>query len=171
VKRPLPVEVRIAGGGAYPVWVAPGLLDALPELLAEYAPAHRYAIVADEQVASFHGARVRGLVEDTGRPVSLHLFPPGEEEKSRMRWAALTDDLLAAGVGRDGCVVALGGGVAGDLAGFLAATYMRGIPVVQLPTSLVAMIDSAVGGKTGIDVPAGKNLVGALWPTWSAPRP
>ncbi len=157
------VEVR-TGGGRYPVGVGAGLVESLPGLLAEHAPAHRYVLIADEQVAAFHGARVRARVEATGRPVSEHRFPPGEAQKCRAWWARLTDALLAEGVGRDGCVLALGGGVTGDLAGFVAATYMRGIPVVQIPTSLVAMIDSAVGGKTGIDVPAGKNLVGAFHP-------
>jgi 3-dehydroquinate synthase len=88
--------------------------------------------------------------------------PPGEHEKTRERWARLTDQLLAAGCGRDTTVVALGGGVIGDLAGFVAATYMRGVPVVQVPTTLLAMVDAAVGGKVAVDVPAGKNLVGAF---------
>jgi 3-dehydroquinate synthase len=91
-------------------------------------------------------------------------FPAGEEHKTREEWARLTDQVLELGVGRDGCIIALGGGVTGDLAGFVAATYMRGIPVVQLPTSLVAMVDSSVGGKTGVDLPGGKNLVGAFHP-------
>ncbi len=158
------VTVRIGSGEAYPVVVAPGGVEHLPALLTALAPAHHYAVVADAQVAGFHGAVVRDRVAATGAATTLHTFPAGEARKTRESWAALTDALLAAGVGRDGCVVALGGGVAGDLAGFVAATYMRGIPVVQLPTSLVAMIDSAVGGKTGVDVPAGKNLVGAFHP-------
>jgi 3-dehydroquinate synthase len=163
--RPLPrVPVRIGSGEVYPVIVVPGGVEHLPRLLSELAPAHHYAVVADATVAGFHGAAVRDRVGATGAETTLHTFPPGEGRKTRATWARLTDDLLASGVGRDGCVVALGGGVTGDLAGFVAATYMRGIPVVQLPTSLVAMIDSAVGGKTGIDVPAGKNLVGAFHP-------
>jgi 3-dehydroquinate synthase len=91
-------------------------------------------------------------------------FPAGEEHKNRATWARLTDAMLAAGCGRDTAVLALGGGVTGDLAGFVAATYLRGVPVVQVPTSLVAMIDSAIGGKTGVDTEAGKNLVGAFHP-------
>jgi 3-dehydroquinate synthase len=103
-------------------------------------------------------------MEGAGERVSLHTFPAGEAHKSRESWLDLTDDLLAGGLGRDGAVVAVGGGVTGDLAGFVAATFMRGIPVVQVPTSLVAMIDASVGGKTGVDVPGGKNLVGAFHP-------
>jgi 3-dehydroquinate synthase len=89
-------------------------------------------------------------------------IPPGESNKTRETWARLTDQLLAKGYGRDSAVIALGGGVVGDLAGFVAATFMRGIPVVQVPTTLVAMVDSAIGGKTAVDTPAGKNLVGAF---------
>src|SRR6185503_16072131 len=88
----------------------------------------------------------------------------GETHKTRETWSRVTDEMLAQHVGRDGVVVALGGGVVGDLAGFVAATYLRGIPVVQIPTSLVAMIDASIGGKTGVDVSAGKNLVGAFHP-------
>ncbi len=160
---PVTIPVR-AGAGDYPVVVGPGALDALPDLLVAHAPAHRYAVVADARVAHFHGEAVRAAVAATGTPVTFRTFPAGEASKSRARWAELTDALFDDGMGRDGCVVALGGGVAGDLAGFVAATYMRGIPVVQVPTSLVAMIDASVGGKTGIDIPAGKNLVGAFHP-------
>ena len=88
--------------------------------------------------------------------------PPGEKEKSRERWAQLSDAMMAWGAGRDTSVVAFGGGVTGDLAGFVAATYMRGVPVVQVPTTLLAMVDASVGGKTAVDTPAGKNLVGAF---------
>ena len=93
---------------------------------------------------------------------SYSRFPPGESHKTREQWAHLTDALLAASFGRDTTILALGGGVIGDLAGFVAATYMRGIPFVQLPTTLLAMIDASIGGKTGVDTSAGKNLVGAF---------
>ena len=159
------VVVR-AGDGTldYPVMVGPGLLAALPALLSEYAPAHRYSLIADATVAELYGRRVSEELENSGARCDLITFPPGEANKTRSSWSDLTDALLAAGMGRDGAVLALGGGVTGDLAGFVAATYLRGVPVVQLPTSLVAMVDSAVGGKTGVDTPAGKNLVGAFHP-------
>lgn len=153
-----------SGAGAYPVLVGEGLLRYLPDLLREYAPAYRYALISDDRVAEVHG---RGLVERCaalGLRVDLLTFPNGEGSKTRERWALLTDRMLELGMGRDSVVVALGGGVTGDLAGFVAATYLRGVPVVQVPTSLVAMIDASVGGKTGVDVPAGKNLVGAFHP-------
>ena len=169
--RPVPgfpgahrIRVATSSGAAYPVEVGPGLLRRLPELLEEYAPAHRYALIGDKQVMRFHGERVGGVLREADLQVDAVEFPEGEEHKTRTEWARLTDTLLRLGLGRDGCVLALGGGVTGDLAGFVAATYMRGIPVVQLPTSLVAMVDSSVGGKTGVDVPSGKNLVGAFHP-------
>jgi 3-dehydroquinate synthase len=97
-----------------------------------------------------------------GERVELFTVPPGEAHKTRESWARLTDSMLAAGCGRDTTVLALGGGVIGDLAGFVASTYMRGVPFLQLPTTLLAMIDASIGGKTGVDTPAGKNLVGAF---------
>ena len=96
------------------------------------------------------------------RPSRVHTIPAGEASKTRKSWSRLTDELLDAGFGRDSAIIALGGGVVGDLAGFVAATYMRGIPFVQVPTSLLAMIDASIGGKTGVDTRAGKNLVGAF---------
>src|SRR5699024_9610756 len=92
----------------------------------------------------------------------LFVFPEGEAHKNRDQWIALSDAMLAAGLGRDSAVIALGGGVSGDLAGFVAATYLRGLPLIQLPTTILAMVDSSVGGKTGVDTPARKNLIGAF---------
>lgn len=160
-----PVTVRIdRGGGDYPVYVEPGGLERLPALLRERAPAHRYAVISDARVAELYGESVLDSLIREGLSGTLHPFPEGEGHKTRDEWARLTDLLLEDGVGRDGTVVAVGGGVTGDLAGFVAATYMRGVPLVQVPTSLVAMIDASVGGKTGVDVEAGKNLVGAFHP-------
>lgn len=141
--------------------IGEGLLDDLAPRLAQACPAERYAVIADDAVAARYGARVRDAVARV-RPCALVTFPAGEWNKTREHWAGVTDRLLALGLGRDAAVLALGGGVTGDLAGFVAATYLRGIPCVQLPTSVLAMVDSAVGGKTGVDTPAGKNLVGAF---------
>ncbi|HZD06515.1 MAG TPA: 3-dehydroquinate synthase, partial [Longimicrobiales bacterium] len=159
--------VRVAAGGVradYPVVVQRGLLASLDRLVPRYAPAHRYAVIADETVAGLYGGSVRDRLSAGGRSVGLLTFPAGERQKTRASWARLTDALLDGGFGRDSAVVALGGGVTGDLAGFVAATFLRGVPVVQVPTSLVAMIDASVGGKTGVDTSAGKNLVGAFHP-------
>jgi 3-dehydroquinate synthase len=146
--------------GSYDVLIGPGLLDDLPTLIERSAPAHRYALIADDRVARLYGERV--VTAMSGARVDLLTFPAGESQKSRESWSDLSDRMFAAGMGRDAAVIALGGGVTGDLAGFVAATYMRGLPVVQIPTTLLAMIDSSVGGKTGVDTPAGKNLIGAF---------
>lgn len=146
--------------GSYDVHVGMGLLDRAAALIRTAAPAHRYAIISDENVAPLYAARVRDALG--AAQTELFTIPAGESEKTRERWAQLTDALLGAGFGRDTTILALGGGVVGDLAGFVAATYMRGIPFVQLPTTLLAMIDASIGGKTGVDTAAGKNLVGAF---------
>lgn len=125
-------------------------------------PAHRYVVIADSHVSSLYAADIVQALTADGHRADLFEFPAGEWNKNREEWIALSDRMLAAGVGRDSAVLAVGGGVTGDLAGFVSATYMRGLPVVQVPTSLLAMLDSSVGGKTGVDTDAGKNLVGAF---------
>lgn len=148
----------------YRVRVAPWLLEQVGRVVAEVAPAHTVVVITDEQVAPLHLPAVAGSLRHY-LPHARTLFravPAGEQHKTREQWAALTDWMLGERCGRDTTVVALGGGVVGDLAGFVAATFMRGIPVVQCPTSLLAMVDASVGGKVGVDTPAGKNLVGAF---------
>jgi 3-dehydroquinate synthase len=144
----------------YPVICRSGALDALASIVQQAAPSHRVAVISDDTVAAHHAARV--LAQFPALSTRLFTMPPGEQEKTRARWATLTDALLEWGAGRDTTIVALGGGVVGDLAGFVAATFMRGVPVVQVPTTLLAMVDASVGGKTAVDTPAGKNLVGAF---------
>ncbi len=155
------VEVGVSGG-SYEVVVGSGLLARLPTLLLNNARAHRYAVISDENVAPLYGSAVLEALTSTGVDARLYSFPPGEASKTRENWSMLTDAMLDDGHGSDSCVVAVGGGVTGDLAGFVASTYLRGIPVVQVPTSYLAMIDASVGGKTGVDVRAGKNLVGSF---------
>jgi 3-dehydroquinate synthase len=148
----------------YPIVVASGSLADVGTLAGERVLSHRYAIVSDDNVAAQYLSRVRdSLGLPNGRVLDV-VVPAGEDHKTREQWAAITDRLLAAGCARDTTIIALGGGVIGDLAGFVAATYMRGIPVVQIPTTLLAMVDASVGGKTAVDTPAGKNLVGAFHP-------
>jgi 3-dehydroquinate synthase len=154
---------RVVDAGTYRVTIAAGLRQELGGLVAAAAPAHHYAIITDDDVAPHYAPAAHAELARHGR-VSVHRMPAGEVHKTRGTWSRLTDDLLAAGCGRDTTVVALGGGVVGDVAGFVAATFMRGVPVVQCPTSLLAMIDASVGGKTGVDTAAGKNLVGAFHP-------
>lgn len=152
----------------YPIVVGAGALRDLPTLLRENAAAHRYAVITDEHVAPHYLSVVCDVIGSDGADardrVRSVVIPAGEQHKTRAVWASITDTLLAYGCGRDTTVIALGGGVIGDLAGFVAATYMRGIPVVQIPTTLLAMVDASVGGKTAVDTPAGKNTVGAFHP-------
>jgi 3-dehydroquinate synthase len=154
---------RVVDAGSYRVLIGAGLRHDFARHVAEVARAHRYAVVTDSNIAPHYADELVASLAPLGGS-SLHVVPAGETHKTRAEWARLTDELLAAGCGRDTTIVALGGGVVGDLAGFVAATFMRGVPVVQCPTSLLAMIDASIGGKTGVDTPAGKNLVGAFHP-------
>jgi 3-dehydroquinate synthase len=159
----IPITLEAAHSSAqYEVLVGAGLLSGCAERLSRACPAHRYAIISDDRVQPLYASVLRENLAADGMQSDVFTFPAGEEHKTRATWAAVTDAMLAAGLGRDTAVVALGGGVVGDLAGFVAATYMRGLPVAQVPTTLLAMIDASVGGKTAVDTPAGKNLVGAF---------
>ena len=124
------------------------------------APAHRYALITDSNVGPLYAKKVAGQLDPDA--MDILTIPAGESNKTREVWARMTDEMLVKGFGRDSAVIALGGGVVGDLAGFVAATFMRGIPIIQVPTTLLAMIDASIGGKTAVDTPAGKNLVGAF---------
>ena len=158
----IPIALPGTAAGGYEIVIGRGVLADLPRLLAERCPAHVYAVITDSRVGALYGERVTALLADAGLAVRLFAFPAGEWNKGRATWADLCDRVVEAGVGRDGAVVALGGGVAGDVGGFVAATLFRGIPYAQVPTTVLAMIDSSIGGKTGVDLPAGKNLVGAF---------
>ena len=156
------MNVTTCGTLPYPVHVGRGLLAALPDLVPGVTQAHRIAVITDETVGPLFAAPVaQSLGEDRCILVSL---PPGEEHKTRETWSRVTDALLDARFGRDSMLIALGGGVIGDLTGFVAATYLRGVPVLQVPTTLLAMVDASIGGKTGVDTAHGKNLVGAFHP-------
>ncbi len=121
------------------------------------------AVVSNPTVAALYGPAVRESLEAAGFTVATVEIPDGEEYKNSATLNQLYDDLLAAGIDRSSFIVALGGGVVGDVAGYAAATWLRGIPFVQVPTTLLAQVDSSVGGKTGIDHPKGKNLIGAFY--------
>jgi shikimate kinase/3-dehydroquinate synthase len=159
---PRRVEVKLGSRG-YDVLVGPGLLTRAGALLASVLPQKRAVIVADETVAALHlPALVAGLSE-AGFETRHVTVSPGEASKSLAVYGHVSDALLEAGVERRTAVIALGGGVVGDLAGFAAATVLRGLPFVQVPTTLLAQVDSSVGGKTGINTAFGKNLLGAFW--------
>ena len=154
-------SVEIDGPG-HPVIVAPGAVDRVATQAGQWAAASRYAIISDSNVGPLYASRVQSSFAKSGLAADVLTVTAGESQKTRDTWATLTDELLTTGFGRDSVLVSLGGGMICDLVGFVAATYMRGVPVVHVPTTLMAMVDAAIGGKTGVDTPAGKNLVGAF---------
>lgn len=155
------VEVR-APGGDYRIKIGENLFPLVASETAASAWAQSCAVITDSNVARICAPALMAELEKSGCRAHMFEFPAGESNKTRQTKQNLEDAMQEALFGRDCGVIALGGGVAGDVAGFVAATYCRGVPYVQVPTTLVACVDSAVGGKTGIDTPAGKNLVGAF---------
>ena len=155
------IEVALAGR-AYPVVIGGALVDRAGELIAPVLKRGRAAVVTDANVAALHGERLSSALKGAGIEAPLIIMPAGEQTKSFDGLAELSDRLLALGLDRGDMVIAFGGGVVGDLAGFAAAIYKRGIDFIQIPTTLLAQVDSSVGGKTAIDTPRGKNLVGAF---------
>ena len=155
------VEVPVPGR-PYSVWVGPGLLGAVGQLVPCPAASTRAVVIGDEHTAPLFGEPVTASLAAAGWQVARDTIPAGESSKSIEQACRLWRSVAAAGGDRQTHLFALGGGVVGDLVGFVAATYMRGVPFVQLPTSLTAQADAALGGKTGLDLPEGKNLVGAF---------
>lgn len=157
------IEVSLAGQ-SYAIRVGRGLLGAAGAgELAGFVSGRACALVSDERVGLLYFEAAGELLARAGAAAVHRIaFPPGEASKTLATVAGFYGECVRAGLDRTGVVVALGGGVTGDMAGFLAATYLRGVDLVQIPTSLLAMVDSAVGGKTGVDLPEGKNLIGAF---------
>jgi 3-dehydroquinate synthase len=150
------------GARAYEVRIGPGLIDNAGLHALPFFKRRRAAVVADQTVADLHGERLAVSLEKAGLAVHLLTVPPGEAAKSFEGLADLSDRLLELGLDRGDVIVAFGGGVIGDLTGFAAAIYKRGVDFIQIPTTLLAQVDSSVGGKTAIDTPRGKNLIGAF---------
>ncbi len=150
------------GARRYPIYVGAGCLRELGTKLAETRCGAGVAVVTNSTVADLYLDRTLASLRDAAFEPTAIQIPDGEEHKNLAWLAFVYDKLIDAGVERSGAVIALGGGVVGDLAGFAAATYLRGIPCVQVPTTLLAQVDSAIGGKTGINHVAGKNLIGAF---------
>ena len=148
---------------SYDIVIEQGALASLGQRCRAVGLKGMAAVITNPTVAALYGAAVRSSLEGAGFTVVQLEMPDGEEYKNSATLNRLYDDLLAVGVDRSSFVVALGGGVVGDVAGYAAATWMRGVPFVQVPTTLLAQVDSSVGGKTGIDHPKGKNLIGAFY--------
>jgi 3-dehydroquinate synthase len=155
--KTLPLDL---GDRSYPIYIGPGLLDR-PELLSRHILGTRVAIVTNETVAPMYLARLRAHVVSL-KPVEV-VLPDGEQYKSLEVLTRIFDALLSAQCDRRTTIIALGGGVIGDMAGFAAASYQRGVPFIQVPTTLLAQVDSSVGGKTGVNHPLGKNMIGAFY--------
>lgn len=142
--------------------IAPGLsTESMVNSLQPFGT--RLAIISDQIVSDLYGNDLKEKLLRNGFEVLLLTFPPGENYKTRSTKERLEDALLENGFGRDTSIIALGGGVVTDLAGFVAATYCRGVPLFLIPTSLLAMVDACIGGKTGVNVPAGKNMIGSFY--------
>jgi 3-dehydroquinate synthase len=150
-------------GGSYEVLIGRGVRNELGNVTRACAGGDKAFIVTDSNVGPLYEAAAAEKLRAAGYDVPSRTFPAGERTKCLASFAAGLDAAAQAGMTRGDVFVALGGGVMGDLGGFIAASYMRGVDVVQVPTSLLAMVDSSVGGKTGVDIPGGKNLCGAFW--------
>lgn len=159
--EPIIVPVNIAES-PYRVAIGRGILADAGKLAAEVIPPCRCVVITDDHVGPLHGAALLTALRNAGYDAHLVSIPAGEASKSMEAAAMLCDRLIAFGLDRKGAVFALGGGVIGDLAGFVASIYYRGIPVIQVPTTVVAQVDSSIGGKTGVNSPLGKNLIGTF---------
>jgi len=148
---------------SYPVFIGYGLLDKLGEKMKKAALSGTATIISDENVFSLYGSKVEGILKDTGFVVNSFVVPPGEKAKNMDYAIKIYDFLVEHRAERDDIIIALGGGMVGDLAGFVAATFLRGTFWIQVPTSLVAMVDASIGGKVGVNHPEGKNLIGAFY--------
>ena len=153
-------------GRSYDVTIGRGLLAGLGTALPDLPGATTAFVISDRVVADLHHGALASAIEDRGLASVLLLVPSGEEAKSLQAYESLLRQLAGREAHRDDAIVALGGGAVGDLAGFVASTYMRGLPCIQVPTTLTAQVDSAIGGKTAVNLPEGKNLVG----TFAQPR-
>ena len=159
----MPELVASTAGGDYPITIQQGALDRIGEITAAVCRGRHAFIVTDDHVGPLYLERAAHALRQAGFVVAHETVAAGEPSKSSANLMTLYDRFHEAGISRTDPVVTLGGGVVGDLAGFAAATWLRGVPLIHVPTSLLAQVDSSIGGKTGIDLPAGKNLVGAFY--------
>lgn len=151
------------GERSYDILFGSGNLNALPEELAKINFPRKVGLITNTDLVSLYGERVRDMLLDSGMDVSLIVVPEGEDYKNLKTLESIYDQLIGQGFDRSSGLIALGGGVVGDTVGFAAATFLRGIPFVQIPTTLLSQVDSSVGGKTAVNHPLGKNLIGAFY--------
>ena len=148
---------------SYPIWIEKGLLTKLPELLKPMNQGQKWVIFSQNEIISLYGNSLYKGLKSTGFQVELVVLPDGEKAKSLNELEGIFSQLIGMDCDRSSTFLALGGGVVGDATGFIAASFMRGVDYIQIPTTLLAMVDSSIGGKTGVNLPDGKNLVGAIW--------
>ena len=148
---------------SYPIWIEKGLLTNLPELLKPMNQGQKWVIFSQNEIISLYGNSLCKGLKSAGFQVELVVLPNGEKAKSLNELEGIFSQLIGMGCDRSSTFLALGGGVVGDATGFIAASFMRGVDYIQIPTTLLAMVDSSIGGKTGVNLPDGKNLVGAIW--------
>ncbi len=159
-------QIKVETSHPYEILIEGGLLTEVPEDLKALSLGYRYAIISDSNVSELLGGDLKRLLEEVGLKSELFVFQAGEASKNMDTVVKLARAMVRAGFDRKCALIALGGGVTGDVAGFLASIYLRGIPYVQIPTTLLAQVDSSVGGKTGVDLPEGKNLLGTFYQPW-----
>lgn len=155
-------KVKVNASTAYEILIDKGIIDRTGEFIAEIRKTGKAAVITDDNVDRYYGERVMNSFESAGFAPRKFVFPHGEASKNHTTLLRIYDFLAENGYTRSDFIVALGGGVVGDTAGYAAATYMRGIDFVQIPTTVVSQADSSVGGKTAVDIAGGKNLVGAF---------
>lgn len=155
--------VTVSASSTYPVHIGSGLLERSGELIAAVTSARSCAVITDSNVQPLYAKTVCDSLGNMGINVHLYTFPAGEQSKNLATYGQILEFLAQNKLTRSDFIVALGGGVTGDMAGFAAATYQRGVDYIQIPTTFLAASDSSVGGKTAVDLPSGKNLVGAFW--------
>ena len=148
---------------SYPIWIEKGLLTKLPELLKPMNQGQKWVIFSQNEIISLYGNSLCKGLKSAGFQVELVVFPDGEKAKSLNELEGIFSQLIGMDCDRSSTFLAFGGGVVGDATGFIAASFMRGVDYIQIPTTLLAMVDSSIGGKTGVNLPDGKNLVGAIW--------
>ena len=155
--------LRVNTSRPYDILVGRGLMETAGPLSREVNGGVRAMVVTDSNVFPLYAGRVARSLEEAGYAASVFSFPAGEEHKRLDVIAAIYGKLAEGGFTRSDLLVAVGGGVVGDMTGFAAATWLRGMDFIQIPTTLLSQVDASVGGKTGVDIPEGKNLVGAFW--------
>ena len=161
------VNLKKTEDKSYDIVIEEGVLGQIPSLLKEAGLGHKFAIITDSTVELLYGAALSEEFIKNDLANKIITFPAGEQNKNRDTKAWIEDQMLEDKFGRDSVVIALGGGVVGDIAGYVAASYTRGLSYVQIPTTLVACVDSSIGGKTAVDTVHGKNLIGAFHQPWA----